>query len=184
MSHTYFTSDTHFGHANIIRYCKRPFTSPDQMDEALIASWNRRVGDDDVVYHLGDFTLAGRDTARRTFARLRGRIKVLGYPWHHDRGWAPSTIGPSEFVGASGHAVDMLPPLLTISLPVGGRRQPIALCHFPLGQWDRRHHGAWHLHGHSHGTYTGSGAMVDVGVDCFGYAPVSLDELAAHPQLV
>jgi calcineurin-like phosphoesterase family protein len=178
MSINFITSDTHFGHANIIRYCQRPFASVAAMDEALIERWNARVGDDDVVYHLGDFTLSNRDTARRVLARLRGRIKVLGYPWHHDRGWVPTTIGASPYVGASGHAVEILPPLLTVTLPVAGRRQPIALCHFPLGQWDRRHHGAWHLHGHSHGTYRGDGAMLDVGVDCFDYAPVTLDELA------
>ncbi|HVK73561.1 MAG TPA: hypothetical protein VM734_09580 [Kofleriaceae bacterium] len=179
MSTTFFTSDTHFGHANILRYCARPFASVAEMDDALIARWNARVGDDDVVYHLGDFTLSNRETARRAFARLRGQIKVLGYPWHHDRGWVPTAPGPSAYVSASGHPVEILPPLLTVSLPVGGRRQPIALCHFPLGEWDRRHHGAWHLHGHSHGNHPPSGAMIDVGVDCFDYAPVALDELPA-----
>jgi len=177
MSTTFFTSDTHFHHANILRYCARPFASVAAMDDALTERWNARVGDDDVVYHLGDFTLSNRETARRAFARLRGQIKVLGYPWHHDRGWVPTTFGPSPFTSASGHAVEILPPLLTVSFDVGGRRQPIALCHFPLGEWDRKHHGAWHLHGHSHGHHRGDGALLDVGVDCVGYAPIALDEL-------
>src|SRR6185369_462783 len=105
MNNTYFTSDTHFGHANIIRYCHRPFAGAAEMDDALVHRWNERVGDDDVIYHLGDFTLSGRETARRMFARLRGRIRVLGYPWHHDRGWVPVAVGPSPFASASGHAV-------------------------------------------------------------------------------
>lgn len=179
MSDVFFTSDTHFGHTNIIRFCNRPFASVQEMDEALIERWNARVGDADVVYHLGDFTLSNRETARRVLARLRGHIKVLGYPWHHDRGWVPTTLGPSPYLSASGHPVEILPPLLTTSLPHDGRRQPIALCHFPLAQWDRRHHGAWHLHGHSHGTFTGDGAVLDVGVDCHGYAPVAFAELPA-----
>jgi calcineurin-like phosphoesterase family protein len=152
-SKTYFTSDTHVGHTNIIRYCQRPFANAAEMDTALIENWNARVGDQDVVYHLGDFTLEGHETARRMFARLRGRIGVLGYPWHHDRGWVPAAFGPSRFVSASGQLVEILPPLLTIKLPYQGRRQAIAMCHFPLAEWDHRFGGTWHLHGHSHGRH-------------------------------
>jgi calcineurin-like phosphoesterase family protein len=179
VSNIYFTSDTHFGHTNIIRYCNRPFSSVPAMDEAMIERWNARVGDDDVIYHLGDFTLSNRNTAHRVLSRLRGHIKVLGYPWHHDRGWVPTTSGPSSYTSASGHAVEILAPLLTISPEVDGRRHPIALCHFPLGEWDRKHHGAWHLHGHSHGHHKGAGAMLDVGVDDHDYAPVALTDLPA-----
>jgi calcineurin-like phosphoesterase family protein len=178
-THTHFTSDTHFGHANIIRYSRRPFEDAQQMDEALIASWNAAVGDDDLVYHLGDFTLAGPAFAERVFARLRGRIRVLGNHWHHDGRWLPRGFGPSRLRSASGHAVDILPPMAVLDLPVAGRKQPIVLCHYPLARWDRGHHGAWHLHGHSHGTYRGEGAILDVGVDCHGYAPIRLDALPA-----
>ena len=100
-SKTYFTSNTHVEHTNIIHYCQHPFANAAEMDTALIENWNARVGDQDVVYHLGDFTLEGHETARRMFARLRGRIGVLGYPWHHDRGWVPAAFGPSRFVSAS-----------------------------------------------------------------------------------
>ena len=40
----FFTSDTHFKHANIIKFCERPFGSIEEMNEALIANWNRVVG--------------------------------------------------------------------------------------------------------------------------------------------
>ena len=53
--HTFFTSDTHFNHANIIRFCNRPFIDVAQMNETLIANWNKVVGEDDTVFHLGDF---------------------------------------------------------------------------------------------------------------------------------
>ena len=60
---TFFTSDHHFGHRRIIDYCGRPYAHVDEMDEALIANWNARVGHSDVVYHLGDFTLKTRGFA-------------------------------------------------------------------------------------------------------------------------
>jgi len=175
---TFFTSDTHFGHRRIIDYCSRPFANVDEMDEALIAHWNRRIGPDDSVYHLGDFTLKSQGFARRMFARLHGHIKVLGLPWHHDKGWVPKQPGTSDLCSASGHAVEILPPLLVMRLsdvPCG----VITLSHYPMAEWEAAYHGAWHLHGHSHGNHRGEGALLDVGVDVHGYAPLSLQDLAA-----
>ena len=57
----FFTSDTHFGHTNIIKYCKRPFNSLEEHDETLIKNWNNKVGENDIIFHLGDFAF-GRKT--------------------------------------------------------------------------------------------------------------------------
>ncbi len=43
-SRVFFTSDTHFNHANIIRFCNRPFKDVSHMNEAIISNWNRVVG--------------------------------------------------------------------------------------------------------------------------------------------
>lgn len=174
---TFFTADTHFGHARIIDYCSRPFAHVDEMDEALIVRWNARVGDDDTVYHLGDFTLKSRGFARRMLSRLRGHVKVLGLPWHHDKGWVPKQPGVSDLYSASGHPVEILPPLLAMrfsGVPCG----VLTLSHYPMAEWEAAYHGAWQLHGHSHGTHRGTGALLDVGVDVHDYAPVALGELA------
>ena len=56
--HTFFTSDTHFNHANIIKFCNRPFKDVEQMNETLIANWNRTVGIDDTVFHLDDYNIS------------------------------------------------------------------------------------------------------------------------------
>ena len=57
--HTFFTSDTHFGHANIINLCNRPFKDVNHMNDMLVENWNSVVSDDDTVFHLGDFALGG-----------------------------------------------------------------------------------------------------------------------------
>ncbi|MEL6180880.1 MAG: hypothetical protein AAFS10_18110 [Myxococcota bacterium] len=150
------------------------------MNETMIQRWNAQVGHDDTVYHLGDFTLGDTDMARAMFLRLHGHIKVLGNHWHHDAKWLPEGFGLSDFTSASGQPVEILPPMVVLEFPEwGDGRYPKALilCHYPLAQWDRRHHGSWHLHGHSHGTHLNGGRSFDVGVDCTDFRPLNLAEV-------
>jgi len=59
----YFTSDPHYGHTNVIKYCDRPFKDdkgePDigKMHRALIDNWNATVSQLDEVYMLGDWSM-------------------------------------------------------------------------------------------------------------------------------
>ena len=81
-------SDTHFCHANIIKYCNRPFENADLMNKVLIENWNNVVNKDDVVLHLGDITAgAGKLKDQRTqeiISQLNGKkIFVRG---NHDNG--------------------------------------------------------------------------------------------------
>jgi len=79
----YFTSDTHFGHGNIIKYCTRPFKDAGEMDRAIIANWNETVQPDDIVYHLGDVAFTSPDRAKHILSCLNGhKILILG---NHDR---------------------------------------------------------------------------------------------------
>ena len=78
----YFTSDLHFGHANIIELCHRPFTTVEEMDAALIANWNRRVTDRDTVYITGDLCFRTADPLRY-LTKLKGKKHlILG---NHDK---------------------------------------------------------------------------------------------------
>ena len=101
-SSIWFTSDTHFGHANIIKYCNRPWnhgknangeviaTSEDvlAMDNEIIRRWNSVVGKNDIVWHLGDFALGGKSVAERVFPQLNGKINlVMGNHDHWKIDW-------------------------------------------------------------------------------------------------
>jgi len=73
---TWFSADTHFGHAGILgphMHCRRGdhFASIQEHDEALIERWNAVVGEDDEVWHLGDFAYrTSYEHAQAVFRRL------------------------------------------------------------------------------------------------------------------
>lgn len=76
-SRVFFTSDTHFNHTNIIRFCNRPFKDVSHMNETIIANWNRVVGPEDIVFHLGDFCLGGSAEWINVLKRLNGKIYLI-----------------------------------------------------------------------------------------------------------
>ena len=76
-SKVFFTSDTHFYHGNIIRFCNRPFKDVETMNETIISNWNNTVDQDDIVFHLGDFCLGGSAEWTRILDRLNGRIYLI-----------------------------------------------------------------------------------------------------------
>lgn len=158
---TFFTSDTHFGHANIIRYCSRPFASTQEMDESMIANWNAVVRPDDEVWHLGDFAHgADGKHVRAVFHRLNGvKRLVVG---NHDR---------AETLDLPWAA----PPTHLATVGVDGVR--VVMCHYGLRVWPGMRRKAISLYGHSHGRLPGTSISLDVGVDCWGFTPVGLEDI-------
>ena len=170
IKNNYFISDTHFGHAKIIKYCNRPFSYPtdnpdepflnvEEMNETLIRNWNETVNQGDMVYHVGDFAM-GSDPAK-ILRRLNGnKILVRG---NHDK--RPQLA----------HGWSEIHPYLEITI----EKQFIVLCHYAMRVWNKHHHGSWMLYGHSHGTLPDdpTSKSIDVGVDCHDYRPVSFEEI-------
>lgn len=165
----YFASDHHFGHHNIVSFCARPFASTAEMNEGLIERHNARVTDDDEVYFLGDVSFGN---PKLVIPRLRGRKHLI--------------IGNHDWDRKNQlHACPFQWIKDVHLLKFDGVE--VWLSHYPHLSWpgsrtsaDRA--GSWHLHGHTHGTLGKRGTglrRVDVGVDCWDYAPVAWDEIAA-----
>jgi calcineurin-like phosphoesterase family protein len=165
----WFTADTHFGHANIIKHCKRPFFSVEEMDAELARRWNECVGTDDEVYVLGDFCWRSHNHAIPILEQLHGtKYLVEG---NHDR----ACTGNKRFVSMW----KWIKPLAEIKVPNGDDATRIVLCHFALRVWHQSHRGSWHLYGHSHGSLPDdpTARSIDVGVDARRYAPISFESI-------
>ena len=171
MPETFFISDTHFGHANIIRHCSRPFGSVGEMDTALAANWNATVGPADEVWHLGDFAYKSRGGATTYLDRLHGRKHLV---WgNHDDEAARAAPGWASSQAYAEIALD-------------GVR--LVLFHYAMKTWRWAGRGGLHLYGHSHGRLPGDSQCCDVGVDAWAFRPLRLAEirqrLAASPAWV
>ena len=160
----WFTSDTHFGHANIIKYCNRPFANVGEMDDAIIENWNKVVKHDDYIYHLGDFCF-GRDERdfNSYFRRLNG--KIIFIKGNHDKlTWRYRNAFFASY--NSYNEIDI-------------EGQKITLCHYAMKVWNKSHRGAWHLYGHSHGSLPDdkNSLSFDVGVDCHEFKPINFEDV-------
>jgi len=179
MSKVWFTSDTHFGHKNIIRYSNRPFDSVEEMDEELIKNWNAVVGENDIVYHIGDVSLTKYDKTLHILSRLNGRKHLI--TGNHEK-----SVMSKEYNRQMFESINQLKKIYVEDPDVKGGKQAIVLCHFAMRVWDKSHHGAWHLYGHSHDSleYEKWGKSMDVGVDAAArvlgeYRPFSYEEVKA-----
>jgi calcineurin-like phosphoesterase family protein len=160
----FFTSDEHYGHTNIIKYCGRPFKSAEEMDEEIIKRHNEVVGSDDVVFHLGDFTLEKDQTkVENWIGRLNGKpVFVTG---SHDN-WM------------LGNEHNTYKEILEKKI----EGQDIVMCHYAMRVWPKSHYNSWQLFGHSHGKLPEMGKQLDVGVDTHNYYPYSFEEIRSIMQ--
>ena len=160
----FYTSDLHFNHANIIKYCNRPFEDTQEMDSYMIQRWNSKIKPEDEVYILGDFCMGNQQQAIQYLQRLKGKKYFI--KGNHDRFLGSVTKFPH---------LEWVRSLTTIS--DGGRS--VVLCHYPLESWDRKFHGSYHLYGHVHNSEPVSTIenRFNVGVDVNDFEPKTLDEL-------
>lgn len=153
-TNTYFTSDVHWGHKNIIKYSNRPFGSVEEMNRQLIENWNARVKPDDYVFSLGDFSFMKIGQVIEILKQLNGNIyMILG---NHDE----------EIQNNRQLLLDMeLVKQITTYKEIKINGQMICLFHYGCRVWNKSHRGSWLLFGHSHGSLPPFNRSVDVGVD-------------------
>lgn len=169
----FFTSDTHFHHTNIIEFCKRPFMDIEDMNETLIANWNKVVGTNDIVFHLGDFCLGDSAKWNRLLDRLNGEVYlILG---NHDlKNFRKSYAKRFKSVA--------------MQMNIEVDNQKICLNHYPFLCYDGSYDGVWQLFGHVHTNRNHTGndtarlkmlfpTQYDVGVDNNDFTPVSFAQV-------
>lgn len=156
----YLTSDTHLGHANIIKYANRPYFSVYDMDADIINKWNSVVPKDALVFHLGDFSFYNAVYAKEIIKKLNGTIVLI--KGNHDRKQNILSDGVCIFDKCYTQLEIKVPSTLV-------QNNHILLSHKPI-DCDRN----INLHGHCHGTYGERDNHLDVGVDVHNFEPISL----------
>lgn len=166
----FFTSDHHFYHANIMKYCNRPFTNVKDMNGVMIDRWNAVVRQGDLVYYLGDFGLSHKHKLREIMEQLNGeKLLIKG---NHDGHSRASYIEKVGFI-------DVLPSCYLDDL---------ALCHYPRSgdtEEEEKYNlkrmqipdDKWLICGHVHDAWRIKGRDFNVGVDVNNYYPVRIDNL-------
>ncbi|QSB07852.1 metallophosphoesterase family protein [Lysinibacillus fusiformis] len=165
----YFTSDTHFNHKKILLFESRPFTSIEEMNEALISIWHSTIQPKDTIFHLGDFSFGNVEETMAILQRLNGKIHLIQGNHDIDKKW-------QKILGEN---------LIECFHPIGTQptynKHRMWLTHYPMciGLRPRK----WSISGHIHSTDNQDLNQLNVGIDArlwrhkpFGQ-PISMDEL-------
>ncbi len=182
-SKVFFTSDTHFGHNNIIKgnsiWGNRCFASIDEHDKTIIDNWNACVGKDDIVFHLGDFCFGNISSWEKYRHQLNGQIYLI-YGNHDMRNVALDSSRMKDLF------VQVVPQML---IQIDGRK--VYMNHYPFlcyaGTFDENK--TIQLFGHVHSSPTNTNGQdvprlaylfdtqYDVGVENNNYCPVTFSEI-------
>jgi calcineurin-like phosphoesterase family protein len=195
----WFTSDLHFGHENIIRFCNRPFDSVHEMNVEICRSINSKVGPEDELWILGDLALGN---SQKTIPIVRhltaGTIHFVS--GNHDR---------CHPYNGSKHEkwIDQYKKLFSGDLYLGNTSLTLSdgthveVSHFPyigdsydwgrgtdrFSDWRVKDQGNWLLCGHVHDSWKQNNKMINVGIDVWGGLPASeyqiIETIAQGPQL-
>ena len=180
----WFTSDLHFGHRNVIKFCNRPFADIKEMGQKLIENWNYCVKGDDIVFVLGDtFWFNDSRGIKKTLSQLNGEIYIL--PGNHDDFSSYHRVDDPRI-----HLCEDIVALWMESENDRGWDKKILeiwMQHYPMSTWPHRENGAWQLFGHIHSQEGRTEGIdqdlqlhwnqMDVGCDRWDYCPISLESI-------
>lgn len=165
---TWLISDTHFGHRNILTFktfdgkierSLRDFKDVDHMDWTMVANWNKVVGPEDKVYHLGDVAICTWNHLHPILSSLNGR-KVL-IKGNHD------TLKLSQYAQ---HFYDIrgyhiLDGILLAHIPIHPES---------LSRWKGQ------VHGHLHANKMKEPFYMNVSVEQINYTPIDFEEVKKY----
>ena len=171
MHKTFFTSDLHFWHNNVIGFCNRPYGSVEHMNQSLIDNWNFVVKNEDHVWMLGDFSFGDYGSTAQILKQLAGHKHLI--VGNHDRKGRADKLFNRDWEQYFVDRHDYY------RLKVDG--QKLVLCHFPFSSWER---GYINLHGHLHSPagYQNKWRQWDVGVDANNYTPLLLEDAVKRAE--
>jgi calcineurin-like phosphoesterase family protein len=156
-----FTADMHFEHANIIKYCNRPFKNVQHMNKLLISRYNQVVKPEDTVYFIGDLTIKPRSYKSALYAfiqNLQGtKHLILG---NHDY------FEPFDYVDIGFESVHTQLEILDDGMDLN-----LLLVHDPAKAYTTD---KIVIHGHIHDMWKKKGNAINVGVDVWDFKPVSI----------
>ncbi len=184
MSNIWLTSDSHFGHTNIAgpkisnwTSGYRDFNSVHEMNMALVDGINKYVKEDDILYHLGDWSFGGVHNILqfRNYIVCKNVHLILG---NHDQHIVDKEI---KYHDTSFNPIEIFSSVQDVlTLDIG--KTKLFLSHYSHRVWLGSHKGVIHLYGHSHGSIPDYGKSMDVGVDVafkkFGeYRPFNIGDI-------
>ena len=164
---TYFIADAHLGHAGIIPYCGRPFSSASEQDALIIQNWNETVGAEDDVYIIGDLMVPTERGPAYYLEKLNGRLHLL--IGNHDEEWYDERYR---------HYFIEVADALTVDFD----GKATYLCHYPTPDFE----GDLHIYGHMHANdkdgdfrrLVAAGRFaLNAAVELNGYRPVTVAQM-------
>jgi calcineurin-like phosphoesterase family protein len=170
MSNIWFTSDTHYGHSNITgakvsnwKNGFRNFNSVWEMNQALVEGINKYVGEDDILYHLGDWSFGGvHNIIHFRNSLICKNIHLI--KGNHDQHIVDKQI---KFGETFFNPIDLFSSVNQV-LEVSHGKHKFFLSHYPHLSWHHAYKGVIMLHGHEHGSFNNlnqNTLRMDVGVD-------------------
>jgi calcineurin-like phosphoesterase family protein len=188
----FFTSDTHYGHTNICRGVTnwrdkngdvpmdttRDFETLEQMNDKIVESINSVVGEDDTLFHLGDWSFGGYDNIEEFRNRIvcKNIHLILGNHDHH----IERNKGDIQRLFSSVNQYLRLQVSVYPGTKLYAGDVDLVMMHYPIASWHNMNDGAMHLHGHVHlpsDKKLSQGKAMDVGVDGNNLMPYSLGQI-------
>ena len=167
----YFTSDWHIGHDKDFCYASRGFSSPEEMDTAILLHTNELVQPDDELWILGDLAMSNRkDEWDRVFSNLNCQ-HIHYLQGNHD------TDSKMDIYDSYGFEFHGYADMLKYS-----KRKKFYLSHYPtiVSNYDDEGKFFWNLSGHTHFKskfYNDVFKIYNVAVDAHNCYPVSIEQI-------